>query len=106
MSNTLTNTERLRGILGLSQRAGRLVTGMDTTLSTVRTGKAVLVLLDESAAENTVKKLTDACIYYHVPLLKLPQDLLSYATGRDGRMMGALTDRGFAEKVKGLMAAD
>ena len=39
-------------------------------------------------------------------LLKLPQDLLSYATGRDGRMMGALTDRGFAEKVKGLMAAD
>ena len=106
MSNTLSNTDRLHGLLGLAQRAGRLVTGMDNTLAAIRTGKAQLVLVDESAAENTGKKLTDACIYYHVPLLKLPQDLLSYATGRDGRMMGALTDRGFAEKVKGLMAAD
>ena len=106
MSNALSNIDRLRGVLGLSQRAGRLVTGMDTTLSAVRTGKAALVLLDESAAENTVKKVTDACIYYHAPLLKLPQGLLSAACGRDGRMLGALTDQGFAEKVKGLMAAD
>ena len=51
-----------------------------------------------------MKKLTDACIYYHAPLMKLPQGLLEGATGRDGRMMGALTDNGFAEKVKGLIA--
>ena len=104
MSNAMTAQERLRGLLGLSQRAGRLLTGMDNTLSAIRSGKSCLVLMDESAAENTVKKLTDACIYYHVPLMKLPQDLLSYATGRDGRMMGALTDAGFAEKAKGLIA--
>ena len=35
--------------------------------------------------------------------MKLPQGLLEGATGRDGRMMGALTDNGFAEKVKGLI---
>lgn len=104
MSNAMTAADRLRGLLGLSQRAGRLVTGMDTTLSVIRSGKSCLVLVDESAAENTVKKLTDACIYYHAPLVKLPQGLLESATGRDGRMMGALTDKGFADKVKGLMA--
>ena len=104
MHNTLTALDRLRGLLGLSQRAGRLLTGMDNTLNAVRTGKACLVLADESAAENTMKKLTDACIYYHAPLMKLPQGLLEAATGRDGRMMGALTDKGFADKVKGLMA--
>lgn len=103
MSNAMTAVDRLRGLLGLSQRAGRLVTGMDTTLSAIRSGKSCLVLVDESAAENTVKKLTDACIYYHAPLVKLPQGLLESATGRDGRMMGALTDKGFADKVKGLM---
>ena len=104
MSNAMTAVDRLRGLLGLSQRAGRLVTGMDTTLSAIRSGKSCLVLVDESAAENTVKKLTDACRYYHAPLVKLPQGLLESATGRDGRMMGALTDKGFADKVKGLMA--
>ena len=104
MSNAMTALDRLRGLLGLSQRAGRLLTGMDNTLGAIRTGKAILVLADESAAENTMKKLADACIYYHVPLAKLPEDLLSCATGRDGRMMGALTDAGFAEKVKGLIA--
>lgn len=104
MSNAMTALDRLRGLLGLSQRAGRLVTGMDTTLAAIRSGKCCLVLVDESAAENTVKKLTDACIYYHAPLVKLPQGLLEGATGRDGRMMGALTDKGFADKVKGLMA--
>lgn len=103
MSNAMTAVDRLRGLLGLSQRAGRLVTGMDTTLSAIRSGKSCLVLVDESAAENTAKKLTDACIYYHAPLVKLPQGLLESATGRDGRMMGALTDKGFADKVKGLM---
>ena len=104
MSNAMTAVERLRGLLGHSQRAGRLVTGMDTTLSAIRSGKSCLVLVDESAAENTVKKLTDACRYYHAPLVKLPHGLLESATGRDGRMMGALTDKGFADKVKGLMA--
>ena len=104
MSNAMTVQDRLRGLLGLSQRAGRLLTGMDNTLNAIRTGKACLVLADESAAENTMKKLTDACIYYHAPLMNLPQGLLEGATGRDGRMMGALTDNGFAEKVKGLIA--
>ena len=104
MSNAMTAQDRLRGLLGLSQRAGRLLTGMDNTLNAIRTGKACLVLADESAAENSMKKLTDACIYYHAPLMKLPQGLLEGATGRDGRMMGALTDNGFAEKVKGLIA--
>ena len=106
MSNAMTALDRLRGLLGLSQRAGRLMTGMDNTLSAIRSGKAILVLMDEGAAENTMKKLTDACIYYHAPLVKLPEGLLSLACGRDGRMLGALTDQGFAEKVKGLMAAD
>ena len=104
MSNAVNALERLRGLLGLSQRAGRLLTGMDNTLAAIRSGKACLVLMDESAAENTVKKLTDACIYYHAPLMKLPQGLLEGATGREGRMMGALTDAGFADKAKGLIA--
>ena len=43
MSNAMTALDRLRGLLGLSQRAGRLLTGMDNTLGAIRTGKAILV---------------------------------------------------------------
>ncbi len=96
----------LRGLLGLAQRAGKLQTGGDLTLAAIRSGKAVIALADESAGENTVKKINDACIYYHVPLYHLAPGLLGSACGRDGRMIGALTDAGFAGRVQALMAEE
>ena len=104
MSKVVTATERVKGLLGLAQRAGRLTTGADTTLNTIRAGKAFLVLADESAAENTLKKVKDACIYYHAPVMYLPEGLIEGATGRDGRVLCALTDQGFAKKIQEIMA--
>lgn len=96
----------MRGLLGIAMRAGRLVTGADTVLNIVRSGKSCLVLCDEGAAENTLKKVKDACIYYHAAIMYLPQGLLESATGREGRVLGALTDQGFAKKVQEIMAED
>ena len=104
MSKIMSAEERIKGLLGIAQRAGRLVTGADTTLNTVRGGKACLVLADECAAENTLKKVKDACIYHHAPIMYLPEGLIESATGRDGRMLGALTDQGFAKKIQEIMA--
>lgn len=106
MSKVIPAAERVRGLLGLAMRAGRLITGADSVLNTVRSGKACLVLCDESAAENTLKKVKDACIYYHAAVMYLPQGLLENATGREGRMLGVLTDRGFAQKVQQIMAEE
>lgn len=94
----------VRGLLGLAQRAGKLQTGADMALSALRSGKARLALVDCDASENTVKKATDACIYYHVPLLFLESGMLGMACGREGRMIGVLTDKGFAEKILSLTA--
>ena len=102
----MTNPEKLRGMLGLAQRAGRLQTGADMTIAAIRSGKAKAALVDGDACKNTVKKINDACIYYRVRLLKLPGGLLEAACGRDGRMMGAVTDTGFAEKIITLMTED
>ncbi len=96
--------DAVRGLLGLAQRAGKLLTGTDTALSSLRAGKAKLALLDRGASENTVKKATDACIYYHVPLLFLESGLLGMACGREGRMIGIVTDQGFAGKILSLTA--
>lgn len=100
------NDSALRGLLGLCQRAGRLQSGTDLTVSAIRTGKAALVLTDAEASENTVKKITDACIYYRVPHLVLPAGLLGNALGREGRMTAAVTDAGFAARLQAMYAAD
>lgn len=106
MSKQLSSQERIRGLLGLSQRAGRLITGTDSVLSAIKSGKAQLVLADKAASENTLKKVTDACIYYHAPVMYLPEGLIESASGRDGRMLCVLTDPGFAKKVQEIMAEE
>lgn len=94
----------LRGLLGLCQRAGKLQTGTDMALAAVKGGKALIILIDGGAAANTVKKAADACIYYHVPLITLPEGLLGSASGKDGRMLGAVLDAGFANRIQSLTA--
>ena len=98
--------DRLSGLLGLCQRAGKLQSGADLALKAIRGGSCRLALLDADAAPGTVKKITDACIYYRVPLITLPADLLSSACGREGRMAAAVLDPGFAEAMKPLCSAN
>lgn len=98
----MANEDRLRGLLGLCQRAGKMQSGADQVMNVIRSGKSQLVLIDEEAAQNTVKKVTDACIYYHVPRAFMPAGLLGEATGREGRMSAAVLDPGFAGRIKEL----
>ncbi len=98
----MANEDRLRGLLGLCQRAGKMQSGADQVLNAIRSGKSLLVLIDQAAAQNTVKKVTDACIYYHVPHALMPAGLLGEATGREGRMTAAVLDHGFADKIREL----
>jgi len=100
------NEAAVRGLLGLCQRAGRLQSGTDMAIAAVRGGKGCLLLADAAAAENAMKKIMDAGIYYHVPCLVLPQGLLGQAVGHEERMAAAVTDPGFARKLQMLTAED
>lgn len=90
---------RLHGMIGLCQRSGSLVSGTETVLKTIRTGKCDLALTDENASENTLKSIDDACAFYGVRNLKVPQGLLGDAIGKTNRMTAAVLDRGFADKL-------
>ena len=96
------NEASARGLIGLCQRAGKLQTGADLTAKAIKNGSCRLALLDGGAAANTVKKITDACIYYHVPYCTLPEGLLETACGREGVRTAAVLDGGFAAKVRSL----
>lgn len=57
-------------LLGLANRARKVVSGEDLVIKEIRNARAKLVLLTEDASSNTAKKVTDKCNYYKVPYKK------------------------------------
>lgn len=52
-------TDRVRSLLSLAMKAGKLVSGEFLTEKAVKTGKATLVIAAEDASDNTKKMFTD-----------------------------------------------
>lgn len=93
-------TDRVRSLLGLAMKAGKLVSGEFLTEKAVKTGKATLVIAAEDASDNTKKMFTNMCTYYKVPLYFWgKKEDLGAAIGRDYRASLALTDAGFRDAV-------
>ena len=90
---------RMLNMLGLCMRAGKLVSGEKAAIQAVRAGSACAVVLDRAAAKNAVKAVTDACNWHEVPLLFAPENELGWAIGKPGRMVAAITDPSFADRI-------
>lgn len=87
-------------LLGLANRARKIISGEELTVKEIRNGKAKLVLLSADASQNTTKKITDKCNSYEVPF-KIVEDrhLLGQAIGKEARVVVAVMDDGFAKKL-------
>ena len=91
------------GLLGLASRAGQIILGADLALREIKGGRAGAVLLDESASAGTRKKILDACAYRGVPAYILPQDVLSRACGKEGRMAAAVRKGKLCQRMQELL---
>ena len=91
-------------LLGLANRARKLISGEELTVKEIRSGKAKLILLSADASANTTKKITDKCHSYQVPY-KVVEDryLLGKAIGKEARVVVAVLDNGFAKKLVTLL---
>ena len=56
-----TTDAKLNNSIGLAMKAGKIASGDFSVEKAVRSGTAKLVMLDESASENTKKQWRDAC---------------------------------------------
>lgn len=91
-------------LLGLMNRARKLISGEELVVKEIRSGKAKLVLLAEDASKNTEKKISDKCAYYQVPLKRVEnRTLLGQAIGKEARVVVAVLDEGFAQKLLTLL---
>ena len=91
--------EKFWNLLGLCMRAGKVVTGEDGCIKTIRAEGAALALVDGSASANAKKALTDACTYRSVPLIETDADRLGAAIGKPNRKAAVITDKGFANAL-------
>lgn len=95
-------------LLGLSFRAGKLVSGDDAVADAVQTGTVRLIVLSADAGTNITKRAARHTEEKGVPVLRIQADAgeLGWALGRKPTAICCLTDIGFAAAAAQKAAAD
>ena len=76
-------------MLGLAQRAGKLISGEELVIKAVQSGQARLVFLANDAGSNVTKKTTDKCksfsvvFYFHKKIRNKKQTYKKYGMIED-----------------------
>lgn len=92
--------ERIYSFLGLAKKAGKLFSGDDTCERLIKSKKACLTIVAQDSSDNTIKKFTDKCNSYNVPIEKFgDKELLGRYTGKEIRAVLIITDKGFANRI-------
>lgn len=87
--------------IGLAMKSGNIASGEFMTEKAVKEGQARLVIVAKDASDNTKKKFTNTCEYYHVPLFFFgDKDSLGLAIGKEFRASMAVLDKGLADLIK------
>lgn len=99
----MNNNERALNLIGLAQRANKLISGEDLVLKTIRSNQAKLVFIASNASDNARKQFLNKCEYYNIPIVStFSREQLSRALGKD-RTVCALTDGGFVQSLQKLL---
>lgn len=98
------NTNKIHSLLGLAMRAGKLVSGEDTTLMELKKNRLCLVIVADDASNNTKKLFNDKSSYRKVECICFSnKEGLGISIGKDSRAVVGIKDIGFAKKIKELM---
>ena len=95
---------KLFNCLGLCRRAGKGQSGAFAAERALKTGKAKLVLLEETASENTKDRFSALCEGRKVPLRLVPE--VGRAIGREAHGVMAVTDIGFVNMILDALASE
>jgi len=95
------NKQKILNLLGLAQRARKVVLGEDFVLSALAKNEHNLVFLASDAGENIKNKILKKTEYYSALLIdNLTTDELSKAIGKNNRKVILVSDKGFINKFK------
>ncbi len=93
-------TDKIYGLLGLCQRAGKCRSGEFAVEKSIKSGKSFLVIIPEDASDNTKKKFRNMTTYRSVPYQELgTKETLGHQLGRSERSSISIEDQGFAQAM-------
>ncbi|MEF9990468.1 MAG: ribosomal L7Ae/L30e/S12e/Gadd45 family protein [Romboutsia sp.] len=98
------NEEKIYSFLGLATRAGKIVSGDDSTLLELRRDKVKLVIVADDASDNTKKLFKDKSAHRNIPQVYFSTKLqIGLAIGKAPRAVVGIKDVGFAKRIIELM---
>ncbi len=88
----------LYNLLGLCQRAGKLISGNDLIENAIRNNKVELLIIAQDIGDSMFKRYHDKASFYNVRIVVFGQkDIIGTNIGKGPRSAVAVSDRGFAE---------
>lgn len=94
------NHKKILSLVGLAMKAGKIKSGEFSVEKAVKTGLAYMVIVSETASDNTRKKFSNMCHFYEVPLYILgSKEELGAAIGKEFRASLAVLDENFANAI-------
>lgn len=92
--------DKVLQLVGMAQRAHQVASGEFMTETTVKSGKACMVLAAEDASANTKKQFQNMCEFYKVPFrIYGTKDNLGHAIGKEMRASLSVTNEGLAKEI-------
>ena len=83
------NKQKVSNLLGLAQRAGKIISGEEIVVKAIQDRKVKLVFLAHDASPNLTKKIQDKSHYYQVEVITVFSTLeLSIAVGKSRKSTG------------------
>lgn len=93
-------TDKSYSFIGLARKAGKLVYGEMNCEKSIKSNKALLVIIACDASENTRKKFENSCKYREIPFLCFGEkEVLGRLLGKDVISVIAITDTRFAQRL-------
>ena len=96
--------DRLLSMLGIAQKAGKVVSGGFLCEKSIKARQARLVIRAVHAQKNTVSTSSNKCTFYNIPFCFYgTKQTLGHAIGKEERSCVAITDQGLADSINKLL---
>ena len=107
---SLRKAKKFGGLLGIAQKAGKVVSGTTLVTDGIRSGSPskcpLVVFLASDASQNTVKRVENCCKYYEIPCRRTVSTTAELGTyiGKSGAISAVgILDRGLADALVNLV---
>lgn len=86
--------------MGFAARSGKISSGQEQVINSIRNGKAKLVILADDTSDSSKKKIRDKCNYYGVDCIEImDRDELSKCVGKIAKTCISINDDGFMQSI-------